>query len=517
MTRSHPTPSHQPHRADSVVQGLIRVGARAHGRLRGLHRDEGGAITLLSLFTILGFAMLLGMVINVGQSVDSKVRRQNAADAATYSSTVMLARGMNCVAFSNHLLSEVFALTAYLREGRDRNAEQLVPPILAAWEQMAPVFARSQFPKFARVGGVLPTRIRQEREAVEAFGELSALKARMMLPVFEYILGIPEYKDGQPFGADPQQAARTHLIPEFQRAVVRVIPQIASRVALDLARRHLGNGTGTRTTQAALWRSRVARVGSQSEEDPLERTLPAVDPAPEGYDAQTNGAVLSYLSSARDARNSLAHRYLDEWNNDSTFDLGPFYSYGLADGVQSSAMLSQFYYLWRTFTCGQLNRLLGEEYPTTNMPHMMRRYSDGRDAIESDHMFVGTVFSPGGNSFLPGLFDGRRSNNNPQGASPHTLTFTQAFLLLPRPRYTNGPNWLCPRTDRMGGTQGYYHCGDPWPTDWNLFSQNWGVKLVPATVRRLDEILTTSPGAMSVQIRPLGNLSTQEIRRISFH
>src|SRR3954465_3505415 len=97
-----------------------------------------GSINLATVFALLLLAFLLGMVLNVARQVDNKIKLQNAADAATYSGGIVLARGMNSVAFSNHLLCEVFALTAIMREGRDRHAEPLVPEILQALNEMAP-------------------------------------------------------------------------------------------------------------------------------------------------------------------------------------------------------------------------------------------------------------------------------------------------------------------------------------------------------------------------------------------
>ena len=84
--------------------------------------------------------MLLGMVMNVGRQVDGKIRMQNAADAAAYSGGVVLARGMNTLVFTNHLLCDVFAVTAFMREARDRNSESYVPSILAAWNKVGAEF-----------------------------------------------------------------------------------------------------------------------------------------------------------------------------------------------------------------------------------------------------------------------------------------------------------------------------------------------------------------------------------------
>ena len=89
---------------------------------------------MVTLLTVLMLAFMLGMILNVCFQADGKVRMQNSADAATYSSGVVMARGMNSLAFTNHLLCDVFALTAFLREGEKNDAEQLAQEILSAWE-----------------------------------------------------------------------------------------------------------------------------------------------------------------------------------------------------------------------------------------------------------------------------------------------------------------------------------------------------------------------------------------------
>src|SRR5262245_48899231 len=110
----------------SVTQTVARLSRRVLLRARSLllrlHCDEQGTISIASVFALMLFAFLLGMVINSGLQVDHKVRMQNAADAGTYSGGVVIARGMNTLAFTNHLLFDVFALTAYLREA-DRQVQ----------------------------------------------------------------------------------------------------------------------------------------------------------------------------------------------------------------------------------------------------------------------------------------------------------------------------------------------------------------------------------------------------------
>src|SRR5438132_12031667 len=69
-----------------------------------------GKITLVTLFAILGLVVMAGFVGNIGQTVSTKVGTQNAADAIAFSSAQWMARGMNAVTATNHLLGEVTGL-----------------------------------------------------------------------------------------------------------------------------------------------------------------------------------------------------------------------------------------------------------------------------------------------------------------------------------------------------------------------------------------------------------------------
>src|SRR5262249_12417399 len=103
-------------------------------RLSRLHCDESGSISVATVFALLFLTMVGERVIKGEGQVDNKVKLQPAADASTYSGGVVLARSMNTLAFTNHMLCEVFALTAILREARDRHSDPLVSEVLAAWD-----------------------------------------------------------------------------------------------------------------------------------------------------------------------------------------------------------------------------------------------------------------------------------------------------------------------------------------------------------------------------------------------
>jgi hypothetical protein len=84
--------------------------APANGSLERLHKSEEGMLSLVSLFVILAFLIIIGLLANVGRVTSQKIETQNAADAATYSAAVELARGMNTVTAVNHSIGELTAL-----------------------------------------------------------------------------------------------------------------------------------------------------------------------------------------------------------------------------------------------------------------------------------------------------------------------------------------------------------------------------------------------------------------------
>src|SRR5262245_39360262 len=310
-----------------------------------LHRDERGSISLATVFALLLLTILLGMVINVGRQVDNKVKLQNAADASTYSGGVVVARSMNTIAFTNHMLAETFALTAFMREARDRHAEPLIPEILAAWNRIAPILARSGFPKFVALAQQIPAKTQAEQQMVTAYGNWMAASSELILPVLEEILA-------------------QEMIPQFQREVVAVTPGLAQTAAARIAEMHTGNPSRRDQPRGPVvgvfWRTLADPdpVGGTSED--FLGTVPAVDPA-----TDTSANAGRYRQLAITVRDIQARHYLRLWNREL---MAPFDQY---------AKMSQFggrprdHGLWRGFTCGQLTQLLAE-YPDRNFPHLIR-------------------------------------------------------------------------------------------------------------------------------------------------
>lgn len=112
-------------------------------------KNRMGKITLLALIFLLLIAVLIGLVGNAGHAVNQKVETQNAADALAFSSTLWMARGLNTVTASNHLVGEATALSVLheaiggpeLRLGLKKNTSenQQLDRILRSVSKSAPI------------------------------------------------------------------------------------------------------------------------------------------------------------------------------------------------------------------------------------------------------------------------------------------------------------------------------------------------------------------------------------------
>ena len=517
-------------------------------KLRGVHRDERGVISVLSVFAIFLFTILLMLLVNTGRQIDDKIRMQNAADAAAYSSGVCVARGMNAIAFSNHLLCEVFALTAYMREARDRHADIFVPSILEAWSRVGQSFSKNaNHVKFSMLGTAIQIKVPLEQRLADTFSEMAYQQSRITLPHLEYILCGPDFDD--PPSVAGEVSPLGGFIPRFQRAVVQTTPQIAQVTADEIARRY---GTTTqslhenRPLAGVLWKTSVQQVGTTDESNYHTRTIPAVDPSPTGADGaslpSTKGNNCYYcLASAE--RRRLAHQYLNDW---ITLWQSPYFEYphnaDPRNGAETAKM-SNYINLFRIFACGQLNNLLDQEYPDVNLPHMLREIRRGncegllgpdcwpeRDGpcvaedptdqspLENDYNFVAAAYWPPLKPLFPGLYENPLSRDS----RTYAMTYAQTHIYIPRARFACCP-WatrhICYDAQRQP-----YPCWvdhyDNWPRRWDLFNQNWTAKLVPATTRYLGPILATHPNIPSVvgyQAPNLSSISDQELRSVNYH
>jgi hypothetical protein len=482
------------------------------------------------------FTILLGQMMNIGRQLDDKLRMQNAADAAAYTGSVGVARGLNAVAFSNHLMCDVFALTAYMREARDRHADQFVPQILAAWQEVGERYRnRAQSQKFQGMGQAIVDKIPIEQQMVDNFSEMAYHQARVTLPVFEYLLIGPDSNPQQPQPPDPLGG----FIPRFQRAVVQNSPYLSYLAADDQVQRYGQTSQALHQNQplrALLWRTNVQVAGLSSELDPQTRTIPAVDPSPTGPDAGGLNSQCYYCISTYQ-RSQLSHHYLNDWISHWQ---GPYFEWdGSGPRGAVTAKMSNYINLFRIFACAQLDKLLLEEYPDTNLPQVLREilpasippncdecspdYSDPNAILERDYEFVATAHWPQMSTMMPGLFQ----NPLHRGQRTYAVTFAQAEVYIPRARYACCP-WSTPYTcyRQVNGVQVPFTCYidhyDNWPHQWDLFNQNWTVRLGPATAENLPAILQTHPqnfvnGLLSnYQAPTLGN-STQNFRLVNTH
>jgi len=472
-----------------------------------LHRDERGTISIVAVFSVMILTMLLGMVMNVGRQVDGKIRLQNSADATAYSGGVIITRGMNGLAYTNHLMCEIFALTAILREARDMNSASHSPDILAAWTNVAPYFDASGFPQwrssptrrlkigFAELGPAITQKVPLEQEAIRTFSEWGFEFSRLTLPTMEYIL-------------------REELIPKYQQSLFYAFPEMAQTCAMESARRNGLPQHGRGPMRGVLWRCYpVDPVGGSGEmSDP---SLPVYDPATAPTDA---------VLRSRKQRNALANKYLRDWNHQLMY------------GFDHFCQLSQFSRLWRSYTCGYLKELLEEEYPDRNLPFVIRTEADDvmntTAHLEEEFTFIGVAYWNKLPQMMPGVF------KNPMDGD--TVAFAEARVFVPHRRlvwhhhvpggrrYIGGmPGNRIDFPDGVGPEpevgQPYWRVGRQHVHDnWDLWNQHWTCSLVPATNPALVDVLQTQPPLPEfndgeITLPSLGDLTTQDITLMSPH
>jgi len=489
-----------------LIDGLVRV-----------HHDQRGTISLASVFALILLTMLLGMLMNSVRQVNQKVQMQNAADAATYAGGVVAARNMNTLAFTNHLLSDVFAITAFTRESYYRNAESFTPEVIDHWDRIAPHLQKSKYESFAELGFAIEgkTPLEGDKDLVTNSGDMVSTWSDWHYAIAEPVLPVME------------TILYDYMIPNFQTALVLNTPVIAQAAADEVAGRH-GDSWPQRTElRAVLWTTYGAPIVNA--DFPI---LPAVDPVME---------MGSYMTQAKSERDDLAREYLKRWNDDGIVRNGSK-GYGYNGDFEDKlarfdewGRISQFANLWRIFTRGYLDQLLNEEFPDSNLPFQIRynpvAVGSVDTILESEYMLVGVVYREGMNEAMPGVFNSPVDTVN--------QAYAQAFFFIPRRRIIYQENssltflrsgltrqdWReGPIRDRFGriintgwGTVGIN--SEWYPDRWDLLSQNWTMQLTPATAPGLPTILSTPPDidGFDAETADFAGLSTEDVYWLSNH
>jgi hypothetical protein len=407
-------------------------------------------------------------------------------------------------------------------------------------------------------------------------------QSRITLPLFEYILAGPDATTYE----GRSDTSLGGFIPRFQRAVLQSVPHMSSVASDEISIRY---GTKVQSQhrnqqlRGLLWSTSVDVVGQLDEAAPLTRTLPAIDPSRFGYDLtqvdssvviDCNTCISCYECISRTQRRQLAAHYLEDWIRHW---MSPYFEWpdtgsggvsGEPDVAGSfnsggrpirygatSAKMSNMINLWRVFTCANLNALLEEEYPFTNLPFVMRdpptlpdscvriddpnqpNYPGGpcdppkplnQQTLEKNFNFVSSVYWPHQQTMFPGLF----RNPLDRDSKAYATAFAQAAIFLPRAKFqccqwadlvpctlANGTQGMCclihydnspgswnlytrSNTD-PGYIQGIIDDRNTFTYDarwerfgrWDLFNQHWTAKLVPATAANVPTIVSQHPGS----------------------
>jgi hypothetical protein len=274
------------------------------------------------------------------------------------------------------------------------------------------------------------------------------------------------------------------------------------------------------------------------------RLLPVVDPTLVGGDLMINAGFdprmfrdysqlnseQIYFKRSYDKRTGLAKHYLENW-----IDVWMDTYFTKEDGKlgRDVGNLSQLANLWRVFTCAQLNKLLHEEFPKSNLPFVIRvkdrnnwnftnyepRFQPDDDALETEYNCIAVVAWPHTRQFAPGVYRNPLNGNERTLADDtYAFTFAQANFFLPRARYRCCP-WGRRWYDRNTRQWHYVNYYDNWPRDWSAFNQNWRTKLVPAWTNGLPAILARHPGGSvnDLSVPNLRRLTVQNIHLLNSH
>ena len=97
-------------------ESTVPCARRSRRKLRpaSLHAGEDGMISMVTVVAVLFFLVMFGLVANVARTSNHKIEVQNTADAAAYSCTLSMARGMNTVTAANHVMGELTAVAVLI-------------------------------------------------------------------------------------------------------------------------------------------------------------------------------------------------------------------------------------------------------------------------------------------------------------------------------------------------------------------------------------------------------------------
>src|SRR5262245_50617175 len=122
-------------------------------RLVAFHRDEGGQIIFLVLFSLFALVCLIALVVNTGDQITHKMEMQNAADAVAVSGANWVARGMNVISMNNVAMTDILAVIV-IAKSLSQTAK-IALPIANAQIAVAEGMMASALPPVQVAGGIL--------------------------------------------------------------------------------------------------------------------------------------------------------------------------------------------------------------------------------------------------------------------------------------------------------------------------------------------------------------------------
>lgn len=132
--------------AESIGEHTAQCSQAQRTRAQSSAASRAGMVTFTTVVAMLMLIVLIGFIGNVGHAVKQKLEVQNAADAAALETAQWMARGMNAITATNHMIGEATAVLATLHALGGPEAlqgQEAYPPASKMLDQTIQTFRRT--------------------------------------------------------------------------------------------------------------------------------------------------------------------------------------------------------------------------------------------------------------------------------------------------------------------------------------------------------------------------------------
>jgi hypothetical protein len=190
--------------------------------LQRLHRNDQGQVVPLFMLGVLALVLLVVMVLNTGEQITTRMRVQDAADAAAITQATWVARSLNVLSMNNVAITQAAALVII--------TEALIPPLAEASKETLLKY-KENLEWLQQCSGTGWLYILCAAPPLYRLYHLSRYVAKPLWDIW----------DDNPFGIMADFTAIAQALEDMNETVVNEFPDFTAGVARALAR---DNGLG---------------------------------------------------------------------------------------------------------------------------------------------------------------------------------------------------------------------------------------------------------------------------------